>query len=872
MRATRAIAGYIGLLLLALLYVTHADAADKAFTANLQGYSSAPASAYINLVLVNSGADTQGRSNICVKASGAVAVKQQVLPTKSDGTVVSTITPRGDITCGGVTGATLYRVEIHQKTGPIPDPSKDPLVAANLYAIDADFALSAASPTSAVPASSSADLSTYALTRPFRILALANFPTTCTASKDRIQRSDPDTAGQVDYVCNALGNGWDLVGDGGGAGSTPDATATVKGKVKLAGDLGGTADLPTVPGLAAKEATANKNQANGYAGLDGSSLVLLANLPSYPESKVTNLVADLATKFIKPVSACNNATTDKLITSLDGLTAVCATDQTGGAGGGITSLNGLNGTTQTFAKADDANMTLSISSSGTTHTFSLAWAGVLAKARMHAATVYNDQANTFGAFLQKFRAGSNFQLGDPTDFTKGLQFDVSALSTATFRQIKVPDFDSTTCQLGSLDGQVCIWDAANQRYAAGDPIISPDQAAATTQSITATGALTAVDVTRHPTVLVTLRGTYGGIASTFEASPDATNYFTAQAVRVDSAAIETTTGTLTNTTRAWIVNTSGMTRFRLNVSAYSSGTGSVTITPLGMTGGPQTVQVTGGVSIKDASGVSQQGQRSMANSIPVVIANDQSAVAISAASLPLPSGAAQETGNLATIAGAVSAGKVATKSADGDFVTLGAKGDARSTATDTTAVTIMQVLKELSFMLQNPATTPVSGTFWQATQPVSISGNQAVNVAQVGGNAVVTPDNGVQATASVPTTSSTAAVSACNVLSAASTNATSCKGSAGNFYGYELYNSTTTVYYLRLYNTSAAPTCSSATGFIRSIPIPPAGAAGGVNGAISNQQFPVAYSTGIGFCITGGSSSTDNTNAATGVFGEIRYK
>ncbi len=37
--------------------------------------------------------------------------------------------------------------------------------------------------------------------------------------------------------------------------ATPDATSTVKGKIKLAGDLAGTADLPTVPGLANKENT-----------------------------------------------------------------------------------------------------------------------------------------------------------------------------------------------------------------------------------------------------------------------------------------------------------------------------------------------------------------------------------------------------------------------------------------------------------------------------------------------------------------------------------------------------------------------------------------------------------------------------------------
>jgi hypothetical protein len=39
------------------------------------------------------------------------------------------------------------------------------------------------------------------------------------------------------------------------AGATPDATTLIKGKVKLAGDLGGTADLPTVPALANKANT-----------------------------------------------------------------------------------------------------------------------------------------------------------------------------------------------------------------------------------------------------------------------------------------------------------------------------------------------------------------------------------------------------------------------------------------------------------------------------------------------------------------------------------------------------------------------------------------------------------------------------------------
>ncbi|WMW78352.1 hypothetical protein RF683_02600 [Flavobacterium sp. 20NA77.7] len=44
----------------------------------------------------------------------------------------------------------------------------------------------------------------------------------------------------------------------------PDATTTVKGKVKLAGDLGGTADLPTVPGLANKENTISAGTTSQY--------------------------------------------------------------------------------------------------------------------------------------------------------------------------------------------------------------------------------------------------------------------------------------------------------------------------------------------------------------------------------------------------------------------------------------------------------------------------------------------------------------------------------------------------------------------------------------------------------------------------------
>lgn len=63
----------------------------------------------------------------------------------------------------------------------------------------------------------------------------------------------------------------------------PDATTTTKGAIKLAGDLSGTADSPTVPSLALKEDKANKST-------DGT---LLANSDTlYPSQKATKTYVD----------------------------------------------------------------------------------------------------------------------------------------------------------------------------------------------------------------------------------------------------------------------------------------------------------------------------------------------------------------------------------------------------------------------------------------------------------------------------------------------------------------------------------------------------------------------------------------------------
>jgi hypothetical protein len=145
------------------------------------------------------------------------------------------------------------------------------------------------------------------------------------------------------------------------------------------------------------------------------------------------------------------------------------------------------------------------------------------------------------------------------------------------------------------------------------------------------------------------------------------------------------------------------------------------------------------------------------------------------------------------------------------------------------------------------------------------SGSNSIGTVQPGNTANTTP--WLAAPAAEATTTNSALTSYLAV--AASTNATSVKGSAGNVYGYSAINTTGTIYYLRMYNLSTSPTCSSSTGFVESIPIPANTTGAGLE---RWPHVPQGFTTGIAYCVTGGSGNTDNTNAATGVFLTILYK
>lgn len=94
-----------------------------------------------------------------------------------------------------------------------------------------------------------------------------------------------------------------------------------------------------------------------------------------------------------------------------------------------------------------------------------------------------------------------------------------------------------------------------------------------------------------------------------------------------------------------------------------------------------------------------------------------------------------------------------------------------------------------------------------------------------------------------------------SIVSAASTNGTNFKASAGQLYGWALFNNGASAAYVKLYNKATAPTVGTDTPFMR-IMLP----AGG--GANVLTALGIPFSTGLGFGITAGAADADTTAVA----------
>jgi hypothetical protein len=184
-------------------------------------------------------------------------------------------------------------------------------------------------------------------------------------------------------------------------------------------------------------------------------------------------------------------------------------------------------------------------------------------------------------------------------------------------------------------------------------------------------------------------------------------------------------------------------------------------------------------------------------------------------------------------------------------------------------------------------------TTMAASLPVAIASNQGnvpINNAQVSGTAVDTNSGNKSAgtqriviatdqpslTNPLSVSSALSASGGCTPYhlaggSAASTNSTLIITGQHVLCSLTLVNVSSTVGFFRLYDSSGAPTCSSATGAQETIPVPQAANAGG-GVAVPLAAVGTQFASGIGYCITGGGADTDNTSGPTGIYIVASFK
>ena len=126
-----------------------------------------------------------------------------------------------------------------------------------------------------------------------RFLAPAStaLPATCTPGKELFVDTDATPAGQQLYLCNSTGDGWNLVGDGGGGGSDLEVevyeAGTQVGSIARRLDFANADDfvISQDTGNDQFDISLNRNVANGVAGLTASN-----KLPSAQGQEVWALV------------------------------------------------------------------------------------------------------------------------------------------------------------------------------------------------------------------------------------------------------------------------------------------------------------------------------------------------------------------------------------------------------------------------------------------------------------------------------------------------------------------------------------------------------------------------------------------------------
>ncbi|MEX8520060.1 MAG: hypothetical protein AB3X44_16240 [Leptothrix sp. (in: b-proteobacteria)] len=335
------------------------------------------------------------------------------------------------------------------------------------------------------------------------------------------------------------------------------------------------------------------------------------------------------------------------------------------------------------------------------------------------------------------------------------------------------------------------------------PMAAP---AATTGNITTAATVVGpVTMGLYDGATVTVQGTHAGVNFGFWGSTDNSTWFPVQAVRTDTGIVESTTGVLTtNSARSWDISIGEFLFFRVVATAWTSGSAAVAI-QLGMFASESAVAAT--TQGPAASGTNVAGNPNLiggsdGTSVRNALVDANGRLLISLAT--------------ATATMTMKAASTAAATADTALVVSFAPANCGTKIGDGT----------------NNAAIKAASTAAAATDPalvVSLSPNSPI--------VLPTP------TASI-------------INSAATTNATSVKASAGTVYSVTASNTGGAAAFVKLYNLATAPTVGTSTIAI-TIPVP---AGGTVN--LSFGTAGARFGTGIGLSITNLGTDADTTAVA----------
>ena len=331
---------------------------------------------------------------------------------------------------------------------------------------------------------------------------------------------------------------------------------------------------------------------------------------------------------------------------------------------------------------------------------------------------------------------------------------------------------------------------------------------------TATSIVGPVSVLNRNVVTFSISGTYAGVTFAIEASDDGTNWFGLQSINNSTGVASATWTPGTNASASYDAAVGGYSSVRVRATAWTSGTANVGVNPQVFAYDP----VVGAI----AQGPAASGTALLGN--------------------PVLSGGSDAT-------------------------------NARTMLVDTSG---RQIMVGASASAAAIAGSPVLQGYTFTTTLPTVTTGQAVNAQSTArGEALVALSNGAVAVAHKAASTAAAATDPALVVSlspnspivlptpstsiinsAATTNATSVKASAGNLYSVTASNTGAAAAYVKLYNLATAPTVGTSVPAI-TIPVP---AGGTVNLPFGTPG--ARFATGIALAITNLAADTDTTAVA----------